>query len=382
MKTIIHIQKIAGIAGSEKHIIDLLSGINQNKYKLMFLGLVSHQLSFEENAFFKTLDTAGISTNTIRLRWHLDPLCFAQIALYLRKNKVDLIHTHLIHADIYGLISAVLTKIPYRISTRHNDNPFRRKPVLRFFLQYLYRLTQRTIAVSKYLAQFCIEVENSSPERVIAIHHGIKINKSQRGLLKNKGLDIRKKYALSPNSIILLSIGRVIEQKGHIFAIEAVHQLRKSGRDISLVILGKGPLTKPLKKYARDLKLHNNIFFEGWQPDIDVYFRESNFIVHPSLWEGFGIALIEAMGAKKAIVASRVSAIPEIVEDKKSGLLVEPGNVPAIVEAITYLLKNPEKLKRMEQAAYEIAKRSFSLEKMILDTEAVYKSVMESPPRL
>jgi glycosyltransferase involved in cell wall biosynthesis len=178
-----------------------------------------------------------------------------------------------------------------------------------------------------------------------------------------------------PDVPLLLAVGRLIEQKDHATLLRAfalVHARRPEAR---LAILGSGPLEHATRTLARDLGLEAAVVLPGrtaprhWLERADVF-------VHTSQWEGFGIVLLEAMLASLPIVATRVSAVPEVVVDGVTGLLVEAGDAPALAATVETLLAEPGRARLLGEAGHRRAREDFSVAAMAERTRAVYAAAL------
>jgi glycosyltransferase involved in cell wall biosynthesis len=150
-----------------------------------------------------------------------------------------------------------------------------------------------------------------------------------------------------------------------------------AGEDAALVLVGEGPLLGSLKAQVAASGLERRVFFAGFRSEVRDLMPEFDVFALPSLWEGFGLVLLEAMAAGRAIVASRVSAIPEVVEDGVTGFLVPPGDSDALAEALVTLRRDGVKRERLGIAGAERLRRQFTLERMVERTIEVYRAVLD-----
>jgi glycosyltransferase involved in cell wall biosynthesis len=150
-----------------------------------------------------------------------------------------------------------------------------------------------------------------------------------------------------------------------------------AGEDVALVLVGEGPLRESLKAQVAAAGLESRVYFAGFRRQVRDLMPEFDVFALPSLWEGFGLVLLEAMAAGRAIVASRVSAIPEVVEDGVTGFLVPPGDSDALAEALVTLRRDGVKRERLGIAGAERLRRQFTLERMVERTIEVYRAVLD-----
>lgn len=173
--------------------------------------------------------------------------------------------------------------------------------------------------------------------------------------------------SLPAEARILLCVSRLAEQKGVDVAVRALARVREIEPLAVLVVLGEGP--------ERARLAADGVFLPGRVGDVASWYRRAELLVHPARWEGFGLALLEAMLAAKPVVATRVSAAPEIVGDGETGVLVPPDDARALAEAVLGLLADPVRAAAMGEAGLARAQSEFSVARMAERTAAVYASV-------
>jgi glycosyltransferase involved in cell wall biosynthesis len=177
---------------------------------------------------------------------------------------------------------------------------------------------------------------------------------------------------------VLVAVARLVPQKGLDVAIDALALVREEHPDARLVVLGEGPLREELAERARTRGIEDAVSLPGRVGDVAWWLRRADVIVHPARWEGFGLALLEAMLCARPIVASRVSSIPEIVVDGVTGLLVAPDDAATLASAVTALLADPARARSFGEAGHARALAEFSVARMAERTIAVYEEASAS----
>jgi glycosyltransferase involved in cell wall biosynthesis len=167
-------------------------------------------------------------------------------------------------------------------------------------------------------------------------------------------------------------VSRLEPQKGVETAVRALAIVRRRRPDAVLVVLGEGPGRDALERLVAELGLGGSVFLPGRVGDVAAWYRRCELLVHPALWEGFGLALLEAMLAQLPVVATNVSSIPEIVADGRTGLLVPPDDAEALADALARVLADPGTLGA---SGRERAREEFSVARMTDATLAVYGEV-------
>ncbi|MCP4716564.1 MAG: glycosyltransferase [Deltaproteobacteria bacterium] len=370
LKQIVHIVKITGIHGTEKHLLDLLPGLTRD-YRLTVILLAEPGCPMDN--YIAALHGHAIETYRINIRRDMDPRCFVQLYSLLKKMQPALVHTHLIHGDLYGITAARLAGIRTIVSTKHNDDTFRKNAVLNLLNRFVNKRLNRAIAISHWIKAFICDVEKMPPDRIETIHYGLPAPPAP-----NNPAAVRTELGYSPELLVLGIIARLVEQKGHSCLIEAFAEAHARNPRIRLLIVGDGPLNSTLKDLVRMHQLSGVIRFTGYRTDITELLAAIDIFIHPSLWEGFGLAILEAMAAAKPIISSRVSAIPELIEDRVSGLLVPPGSSSELAQAITRLCSDSNLRSDLGLNAARRWQEHFSLEPMVRKTGAFYESILKT----
>jgi glycosyltransferase involved in cell wall biosynthesis len=333
---VLHVHRIGGIGGSERHLLTLLPALAERGVDVRFLGL--DDTSRAPEPFYEALTVPYARVPAPR---DLDP----RLALRVRRETraADLVHTHLVHADVYGALGARRL-----VSTKHNDDPFRAGP-FRFVERALARRAEKVVTITEALARFQVERVGLPAGKVEVIHYGLDNLPAPWG--SNPGDDV------PPEARVLLAVCRLEPQKGLDVAIRALPDIRARHPSAELVVLGEGPQRAELEQLASELQVQVHLL--GRVPDVAAWLRRASVVVHPARWEGFGLALLEAMLAAKPVVATKVSSIPEIVVDGETGLLVAPDDPAALAAAVTRALDDPgsygELGRRRAQSRFSVA---------------------------
>jgi glycosyltransferase involved in cell wall biosynthesis len=337
---VLHIHRIGGIGGSERHLLTLLPALAERGIDVSFLGL--DDPSRAPDPFY---DALAVPYERLPAPRDVDPA----LALRVRRmsRRADIVHTHLVHADAYGALGARRL-----VSTKHNDDPFR-AGAFRFVERALARRAARVIAITHALARFQVRQVGLPPDKIEVIHYGLDDLPAAWGA--------NPPDAVPADVPVLLAVCRLEQQKGVDVAIRALEEIDRA----HLVVLGEGPQRDELEREAND-----RVHLLGRVPDVAAWLRRADVLVHPARWEGFGLALLEAMLASVPVVATRVSSIPEIVVDGETGLLVPPDDPSALAAAVNRVLADPGSYGRRGR---ERAETEFTVARMADKTIAVYE---------
>lgn len=363
---VVHVHKIAGVSGSEKHMLLLLSALDRAAFEPHVLMLAGR--AADDAGFADRLQRGGVRVDRLEIRGHVDPILVARLVAWFRRERPDIVHTHLIHADVHAIPAARLAGVPVVISTKHNDDRFRRYSIFVSLERWLGARVDRTIAISEALRQFILTSTRQDAARVVTVRYGYDPSVDARP-------EVDAPSPIPPGRRIVLAVGRLVDQKGHDVLVAAFRRVRARIPDAHLVIVGGGPRRPRLEAQARRLGLADAVTLTGHRQDTRALMRSAAVLAHPSRWEGFGLVLLEAMAERLPIVATRVSAIPEIVAHGSTGVLVAIDDDAALADALIGLLAAPTDARRMGEAGRARLDREFSLERMTRATEEIYRTL-------
>lgn len=361
---VVHVHRLRGIGGSERHLLTLLPALRALGVDARFAGLDDG----DPDPFYEQLAAARVPFRRIRSPRDLDPGLAGRLARIVHAERPDVVHTHLVHGDLYGTLAAVPSRVPV-VSTKHNDDPFRAGP-FRFLERALTLRAARVICITSALRDFNVQQVGLPERKLEVIRYGLDELPAAWGPPGGPELPARAR--------VLLAIARLEPQKGLDVAIVALARVRRQHPDAVLVVLGSGPLEAELEELAREHGVEHAVHLPGRSGDVAHWLERSELLVHPARWEGFGLVLLEAMLASRPVVATRVSAIPEVVEDGATGLLVAPDDSVALATAIETLLSDRARGVAYGQAGLERARQHFSVASMARRTVDVYERVAGS----
>jgi glycosyltransferase involved in cell wall biosynthesis len=207
------------------------------------------------------------------------------------------------------------------------------------------------------------------------VYHGIEPPLTRA--LQREGLRIRSELHIPADAFLVGNVGRLALQKGQRHLIAAMPSLLERVPRAHAVIAGSGDLQAYLQDLSEEVGVAERVHVLGPRKDVPALMHAIDVFAMPSIWEGFGLVLLEAMAAGRAIVASRVATIPEVVVDGETGLLVPPGEPLALAEALAQLADQPALGGRLGEAGRERLRRHFSVDKMVGDTELLYRELVD-----
>ena len=345
-----HVHRMRGIGGSERHLLTLLPALAERGVDVVFVGL--DDPAWNPVDFYDALRVPAVRIPAPR---DLDPLLLAKT---VRALDADVVHTHLVHADVYGGVAAKLRRSKL-VSTKHNDDPFRTGP-FRYVERALSRAADRVVTISDSLRRFTVERVGVPAGKVETIHYGLDDPPAPWG--ENPADPV------PGGARVVLSVSRLTAQKGVDVAVRALAALPE---DTFLVVLGEGPERPAIESLARELGIERRVYLPGRIPDVAAWLRRAAVYVHPARWEGFGLAVLEAMVCGLPVVAARVSSLPELVADGETGILVPPDDAAALAAGVERALATPA----FGAAGRDRARSDFSVAAMADRTAALYRSL-------
>ena len=281
-------------------------------------------------------------------------ISFSFLTLYLIKYKPNIVHSH--HRRI-TLIFSVFKLIPFvkfkLMHTSHN--------VFYYGKLFKYARCDLLTGVGKNVVGNLIDFFRFKKEKVKLIYNGIEEYKGNFLPFKDSSAVV---------------VGRLTVQKGHIYLLKAWKEVIKQIPEAILYVVGDGELKNDLENFVLNHNLSQNVFFMGFCSNPSEWVLKTEFGILPSLWEGLPLFPIEAFSVKRTVVATAVDGTPEVVIDRKTGLLVQPKDVKKLTEAIIFMFKNPEYRKEMAENGFRLFKDKFTINKMLKRYEETFEQVV------
>ena len=361
---VLHVVKVAGISGAENHLLLLLPALRDRGWDVAAVMLHEGEPGAED--FAARLEADGVPVERVRLSRAFDPRAFARILRRARRDRPDVVHTHLVHADFHGLPAGRLARVPALVSTKHGFNAFRDRKAFATADRAVASLADVHVAISAGLARYLAESEGFDAATFEVVHYGIEAGSEPPPL---------------PGAPRLAIVGRLIPIKGHDVLLRAVARARERLPGLTLEIAGDGELEQELRATAIRLGLGDAVTFLGRVAPVDPVLERAEVVVVPSFGEGFGMVALEAMERGRPVIASAVGGLPEIVDEGRTGLLVPPGDVEALVRAIAQVADDPARAAGMGQAGRARALDGFSQERCTERIESLYLAGLETGVR-
>lgn len=349
------------IGGAEGYLLDLCKGLDLKMFRPEIIYF------YPEEQMLPEFRQANIPCSIFPVKG--GELTFFEIwrlSRLIKKIAPDIVHVHLFHASRYGAMAAFLAGSRRIVRTKHSVWPPGSKPGERDRIwQVLNRFTiSRTVGVSSAVAK---QVGSQ-----YVIHNGIDTAYFDPKHIDQKELPVNMlKFSEKPGPVIGIA-ARLTKAKGHPTLLEAFSMLLPDWPDAQLLIAGDGEERPTLELLIQKYNLADHVQILGSIRNVREFLSILDIFAHPSILEGLGIAVIEAMSMERAIVATRVGGLPELVTDGLDGILVEPNNPRELSKAMGNILENPELKKKLGQNARKKAVEQFSIDTMIRKYEELY----------
>ncbi len=366
-----HIIKVTRISGAEGHLLHLLPALRERGVDARLIILVERDKPMDEMA--TACAERGIPLERLPIGRDLDPGLVWRLRGLLRRIQPEIVHTHLVHADLLGYAAARAAGKARVISSRHNDDSFRRGSGWRRLHRWHWRLIDGGIAISCAIKRFAIEIEGAPADKIQVVRYGLPSLWLDDRAVEAARAELRAELELGQDALLLGMACRLVEQKGIPYALEAFRRIRPAFPRARLVIAGDGPLAGELRRLARMLGIADAVHWLGWRPDAADLMAAFDVFLMPSAHEGFGLALLEAMSRRLPIIASRVSAIPEVVADEENGILVPARDAESLARAMRRLLGDRALRKHMGLLGASRLEERFSVESMAAGALEAYE---------
>jgi len=361
---IVHIISNLSLGGAQILLFDILCKLKV--YKDLELTLIT----IDSGEYIEKYKNAGIKIIDIGEKGLINPKIYFKLKKVIESLKPDIVHTHLNKADFYGRIAAKRSNVPLIISTCHNYSTthtgadINKKSIIDVIDNFVINYSQSSlIAISKLVKQYLIN-RNPSYEKITeVIYNGLDLGKSVYKLNAKEILNLRSMNNLDNDDFIISIIGRLDIQKGHLFFLESVREILNQNKKIKVLIIGDGKLRNEIENYILNNNLSSQVIMKGFLPDSEPYFEISDLICVPSLWEGFGLVVIEGMIKRKIVLASETGGIPEIITDGFNGFMFESQNSRSLTDKLTYIIERKDDLVKLKENAMESVKEKFDVRK-------------------
>lgn len=368
--TVLHLRSTGGFLGAESVILEIAKHSPKFGYTSIIAALQDRK---DPEPELTTRATAvGIQTCNLKSEAFFDFQLARNISDLIQKHNVNIVHTHGYKEDFYALLAR--TGRP-KVATNHLWK--KTNPRLRFYAfadSWCLRAFDRVVAVSKPILEETWRA-GVPKQKLSLVRNGV-----DTALFDVSPVDVRRSIRnaldIPVDATVFGQISSLTSEKGHRFAISAWAEVISRFPESRLLIVGEGPEYEMLSLQARELRIENTVIFAGRRSDVPQVLAAIDVFLLPSLIEGMPMALLEAMAAKKAVIASTVGDILEAITDRQNGLVVAPGDTQGLSSAMLSLLAVPSEINRLGNQARATVVSQFSSESMTQKYCEIYDALL------
>ena len=360
----LHIDTSRTWRGGQNQVLLTVLGLRKRGHRTALVMRSDSELSQRSPDHADNFSIDSRMESDIQASWRLSKL--------LQSLRPDIVHAHDAHAISMAAIARLLTSkdkpLPFLASRRvdfhvgHN-----------IFSRWKYAQVDHFLCASQAIHDMLIE-DGIHAERTTVVHEGIDLTRIDNA----PPLDLHEEFSLPVNCPVIGNIAALVPHKGQDCLIDAANQVSKEVPDARFLIVGTGELHEALRRKIHSLNLEQHVILTGFRNDVLSILKSLDLFVMSSLTEGLGTSVLDAMAARRAVVATRAGGIPESVVDEKTGLLTPVGDANSMSRAIVELLKDSHRRHTFGQAGRQRAQQFFSDDRMVERTTDVYADQVDT----
>jgi len=371
---VLHLITRLPIGGAERMLLGVLRNLDATRFDSIVCCIQDRGELADE------VESLGIPVHALGLmeRGGFDRRVAPALRRLIREQKVEVVHSHLYHANLYGRLATWRDGIPI-IASVHNTytrRKWHRHLINRLLAKYTFRITAGSIDVERDI----LNHDHVAPEKVVRLPNCIDLDRVSTSLSPGEA---KQQFGFGPADLVIGTVGRMEEQKGHAFLLEAFAHLRQmpqlDGMPLRLLVVGDGRQMPATAQRAEQLGISEFCRFPGSIRDLAGVYRAIDVFVMPSLWEGLSLAMLEAMAAGRPMIATDVGGARDVLGDGVRGLLVPAGDAGALAGAIRGLLVNAEKSAVMADLGSKHVRENYSVAALSRQLAELYETALESP---
>jgi glycosyltransferase involved in cell wall biosynthesis len=371
-----HIRDSCGMYGAERVILTLARHIYRPEFDVTLIALKGPEGQSEK--FIQNAIAMGINVQPVYVRGRLDFKALLEVRKILRKQSIQILHSHDFKSNFYGLTASTGMPIS-RVVTAHGStrDSFMKRAYLFMDERMSYRFFGRIIAVSERLRGE-LSQRGVSWKKIEVIPNAIDLSLIVGNPEVFGKIERKPRYG---ERYVFGVVGRLYPDKGHRFFLEAFARLAKDYHFVSAMIVGDGPERTEILHMVAHLGLSEKVDLCGERDDMEVVYQGLNAVVIPSLREGLPYVLLESLALKIPVIATAVGDIPVLIRNGETGFIVPPGDADAIEKRMREFIASPEKAQQMADRGCDAVKKHCSPRKMIERLESVYRQAITNGKR-
>lgn len=368
------VQKMASISGSELYLMHLLPELKKRGYEVEVL-IIFPTTPETTKPFIEHFKREGIATHEIYGHGALSPVLMMKIRRLLKKGNYNLVQSNLVHADLWMALQKALFFPKMKLisvkhgfdeaySARYGNNPRYLKKSLFYWVQkFSGRFANYNVTISKGLYDMYVKGGMVRVGKIRNIYYGLDLREKEKLVLDREPSE---KYALI--------LGRLVKYKGHELLLKAWQKVAAVDKSWKLYIMGKGNYEQELLQVKEKLQLGDSVRFCGYQANPHQYIKDAQFMLVTSIWEGFGLIMLESWVHKKPVIAFDVPAMNEAIVNGESGVLVKAFDTDELAEKVIYYFQHPGKAARDGETGYRSLYSYYTVDRMAGEMCDVYEN--------
>jgi glycosyltransferase involved in cell wall biosynthesis len=362
---ILHLIQTSGPGGAEKLLLSLTQN-SKDKY--------THVAGLLRNGWlYNKLQDQGVEVKIIPSGDTIDLKLIKNLVNLIKKEKIGLIHSHLLDMNFYSSIASRLTGVP-QIATEHGDvHHISKKVNIKTYIKvkFLYMFSTKVVFVSRFTQDKFSELVHVSKEKTEIIYNGINLEEYQRPIdIKKKRMEVG-----ITTEYVVGNVGNLYPVKGQTYLLKAAKKVLEEIPNTIFLIIGRGELEKDLRKEAKELGIDSDVKFLEFREDVKELLKIMDVFVLPSLSEGLPFSLIEAMASQVPVIATKVGGIPEVINDGENGFLVPPYDPGELAAKIIRLSKDCSFANHLTIHGLKTIGQEFNLSNMLRRYSEIYSHV-------
>ena len=368
-RRICHVISSLAVGGAQRHLLQLLAEVAD--------GVEQDVVYFRDHDLRADAERLAGRVRCVPMAGPWGWTRLPQLTAAILHGRYDLVHTHLLRADMYGALAARAARVRGLVATKHNLEARLEHPVWRRLHGRTAGMPDLTIGISDAVREWAVTTGGAPPAKTRVVLYGIDAapfaDLDQAGARAALGID--------PDARVVLCPARLDPQKNHGMLLRAFERVHRELPDTVLLLaggrqLGSEVYERDLHALAEHIDADGAVHWLGVRSDLPRLLAACDVVALASDWEGFGLALLEAMAAGRPVVATAVGGVPEVVADEESGILVPAGDTAAFEDALIQVLRDDATRGRLGEAAARRAREVFTLDRMRTATQAVYDEVL------
>jgi len=356
------------VGGGESHLISLLQHLDRTHFEPIVL-------SFSYGPMVERLKKAGFKCYVVNSQKAFDIKVWYNVLQIMKKEKIDIVHAHGTRAFSNIVLQTKILGLPVIYTVHgwsfHDDQNYLTHIVRVNVERLLVQVARQTILVSD---SNCLTAEQYIRKKNYKIiYNGVDTNKYSPSTYSSY---IRKDFKI-PHDIFLIGyIARITKQKAPLDMIDAFAKVHAKYQNVRLLMIGEGDMKNETIKKVAAMNLQDYIYLDDFRQDVPELLNTLDVFCLPSLWEGLPIALLEAMAAEKAVIATNVDGSKEIIQNMKNGILISPQKPSQLADSIIHLYENEENRKQLGKEARKTVLKKYDVSKMVKETELIYRTLI------